>query len=103
MNKGTKVSWQIANGQARGNGITITDEDSDENILVAVNALGLHNGEDMGYHPVIWCSVSWLTVITDSVPDVPSVPSTNTPTDADKSNTQFAASQSPVNTLLPTN
>lgn len=62
MKKGTKVSWQLTLGTetapTRGNGVTISDEE-DGKVLVAVNDLGFGF---QGYHPVIQCTVTWLTV-----------------------------------------
>lgn len=64
MKKGTKVSWQIDGAPGvlppqRGNGVTISDEE-DGMVLVRVNSL---QGEDNpGYHIVISCTVTWLTV-----------------------------------------
>lgn len=73
MKKGTKVSWQISDSGRRGSGVTISDEDSNGTILVAVNDYGLLNTSDgwqltnmvvgpIGFHPVIHCTVTWLTV-----------------------------------------
>jgi hypothetical protein len=78
MKKGTKVSWQIAGVLRRGNGITISDEDSGT-IQVAVHDYGilLQTVQELplfalsdqqlmegpvGFHPVIHCTVTWLTV-----------------------------------------
>lgn len=70
MKKGTKVSWQapppgataeqVSQDCFRGNGVTITDEDTDGTILVAVNSLD--GGIFPAYHLVIHCTVTWLTV-----------------------------------------
>jgi len=59
MKKGTKVSWLVDGCAKRGNGITISDEDDTGHIVVAVNSL---MGEVLNYHPVINCTVTWLTV-----------------------------------------
>jgi len=59
MTKGTTVTWQIDKAPCRGRGITISDEENG-NILVAVDTL---RGEPFpGYHQVIFCSVTWLSV-----------------------------------------
>lgn len=59
MKKGTKVSWLVKDAGSRGYGQTITDE-QDGMVLVEVNTLC---GEPYpGYHRVINCSVTWLTV-----------------------------------------
>lgn len=59
MKKGTQVSWQVEGAPGRGNGATIADEDNGC-ILVKVNSM---QGEPfVGFHPVIYCTVSWLTV-----------------------------------------
>ena len=55
MKKSTKVTWQTKDGNT-GFGITISDEE-DGHILVAI----LTDGEK---HHVIWCTVTWLTVVT---------------------------------------
>jgi hypothetical protein len=59
MKKGTKVSWQVKGALGRGNGVVISDEE-DGGVLVAVNSM---TGEpNPGYHRVIHCTVTWLTV-----------------------------------------
>lgn len=59
MHHGTKVSWLTSGHTDRGHGVTISDEDPDGNIIVAVHDMfGEHNP---GYHPVIYCAVTWLT------------------------------------------
>lgn len=75
MKKGIKVSWQINGAPRRGAGTTIGDESDDGTILVAVEDFGLLLGNDLdawattnvvigpiGFHPVIHCSVTWLTI-----------------------------------------
>jgi hypothetical protein len=72
MKKGMKVSWQINGAGRRGIGTTISDEDGGT-ILVAVEDFGLLLPDDgwnlvnvvsgpLGFHPVIHCTVTWLTV-----------------------------------------
>lgn len=59
MKKGTKVSWTLGTGSGRGT--TISDED-DGLVLVRVETFA---GEpNPGYHQVISCTVTWLTVET---------------------------------------
>lgn len=60
MKKGTKVSWLIENHTVRGNGTVISDEE-DGHVMVAVNTLD-NSETPLGYHPVIYCTVTWLTV-----------------------------------------
>lgn len=73
MKKGTKVSWQINGAGRRGLGTTLNDEDADGTVLVAVADFGLLLPSDgwnlvnvvsgpLGFHPVIHCTVTWLTV-----------------------------------------
>lgn len=67
MKKNTLVSWQIPFGHdgkpipefnGRGHGFTITDEE-DGKVLVEVDTFA---GEPFaGFHPVIRCTVTWLT------------------------------------------
>lgn len=59
MKKNTVVSWQITGQNCRGTGLTISDEDEGGMILVRVNNLG--DEPPLGYHPVISCTVTWLT------------------------------------------
>ncbi|HEV3059762.1 MAG TPA: hypothetical protein VGY48_16035 [Vicinamibacterales bacterium] len=54
MKKGTLVSWSTKDGN-QGFGKVITDED-DGHVQVAV----MSDGEK---HHVIWCTVTWLTVV----------------------------------------
>jgi hypothetical protein len=65
MKKGTKVSWlvqnQIQGATIRGYGVTISDEENGH-ILVAVNG-GVIENIPAAYHPVIYCTVTWLTVV----------------------------------------
>lgn len=67
MKKNTKVSWRVDFGNSptkpfyigRGTGVLISDE-SDGRVLVAVDTMA---GEPFpGYHSVIYCTVTWLTV-----------------------------------------
>ena len=64
MKKGTRVSWRIhlpsdVIPRSLGHGTVITDEE-DGKVLVAVDSL---QGEsNPGYHIVICCTVTWLTV-----------------------------------------
>lgn len=60
MRMGTKVSWLVAGNVQRGNGVTITDEAPDGTILVAVNSM--FGEPNAGFHPVIHCTVTWLTI-----------------------------------------
>jgi len=60
MKKGTKVSWQIAGMHKRGHGTVISDEDGGK-VLVAVDSL--YGEPNPGYHQVICCTVTWLTVV----------------------------------------
>lgn len=62
MRKFTKVSWLI-NGQiTRGLGVTCSDVDELGCVLVSVEHLA---GEpNPGYHIVIRCTVTWLTIET---------------------------------------
>jgi len=67
MKKGTRVSWLIEGQTNRGNGKTISDE-QDGQVLVAVDSFA---GEPPhGYHPVINCTVTWLTAapVAESAP-----------------------------------
>ncbi len=64
MKKNTRVSWQVAGLLHRGSGVVISDEENGK-VLVAVDHMG---GEpNPGYHPVICCTVTWLTVETSTV------------------------------------
>jgi hypothetical protein len=72
MKKGTRVSWLIdprAVSQ-RGVGVTITDADSDGNVLVAVESLT--GGKPPGYKMVIHCVTTWLKV--EALPAAPAAP-----------------------------
>lgn len=60
MKKGTLVSWQVTGETKRGFGVVRSDEDECGGVLVAVNNLG--DEPFRGYHPVIYCTVTWLTV-----------------------------------------
>lgn len=65
MKKGTLVSWQIENAMGRGQGVTCSDEDEMGTILVAVNNFASPSApgsQHIGYHPVIHCTITWLTV-----------------------------------------
>ena len=59
MKKGTKVSWLVEGNTQRGNGLVISDE---ENGMVLVRVDTLHGEPNPGYHIVISCTVTWLTV-----------------------------------------
>lgn len=64
MKKGTQVSWQVVGAVARGHGVVISDEENGC-VLVHVNTL---MGEPFpGYHQVIHCTVTWLTVEQEAV------------------------------------
>ena len=60
MKKNTKVSWLAEGATIRGTGVTISDEDSDGTILVAVDK-GVFEYIPLSYHLVIHCTVTWLT------------------------------------------
>lgn len=62
MKKGTKVSWQVLGQTKRGLGVVRSDEDECGGVLVSVQTLG--DEPFPGYHPVIYCTVTWLTVET---------------------------------------
>lgn len=73
MKKGTKVSWQINGAGRRGIGATISDQDNDGTILVSVDDFGMLLPDTpwslvnvvcgpLGFHPVIHCTATWLTV-----------------------------------------
>ena len=59
MKKGTKVSWQVKGAPMRGSGLVISDEE-DGMVLVRVDTLD--GSPNPGYHIVISCTVTWLTV-----------------------------------------
>lgn len=61
MKKGTIVSWQIQGAVNRGRGKVISDE-TDGCVQVAVDYFGEEGEKILGYHPVIHCTVTWLTV-----------------------------------------
>lgn len=63
MKKGTKVSWLVEAeiDTVRGHGVTISDEE-DGHILVAVDGGVMSPSIPGAYHPVIYCTVTWLTV-----------------------------------------
>lgn len=56
------VSWQIQGAANRGRGTIITDE-IDGHVLVSVDYFGEENEKILGYHPVINCTVTWLSEI----------------------------------------
>ena len=62
MKKNTIVSWLIQGAENRGHGKTISNEDEYGCILVAADYFGEENEKILGYHPVIHCTVTWLTV-----------------------------------------
>lgn len=68
MKKGKKVTWKIDAGTYSpvGNGVTLSDEE-DGHVIVAVNVLGSEQAP-LGYHPVIYCAVTWLTVVPEPAP-----------------------------------
>lgn len=59
MKKNTKVSWTLSNRipEQRGNGTVISDE-VDGHVLVSVDSL--FGEPNQGFHPVIYCAVTWL-------------------------------------------
>ena len=72
MKKGTKVSWQVPGAAGPGNGIVIADEDNTGHVPVAVESLV---GEgNPGWHPLIWCSVTWLKAIETPAESQPTPP-----------------------------
>lgn len=59
MKPNTKVSWLVTGMKIRGNGVIITDLGNGK-VLVSVNSM---SGEpNAGFHPVIYCTITWLTV-----------------------------------------
>lgn len=62
MKKGTKVGWFLQGGSQSGSGEVISDEENGH-VLVAVNSLRGESPENLGYHPVIRCAVTWLNVL----------------------------------------
>lgn len=62
MKKNTKVSWLAEGATIRGTGVTISDEDDQGTVLVAVDA-GVFEAIPLAYHIVIRCTVTWLTVV----------------------------------------
>jgi hypothetical protein len=72
MKINTKVSWLVRGYTDRGQGTVIMDEDNDGFVVVAVDHFfGEHN---LGYHPLIWCSTSWLEVESEPAPEADSAP-----------------------------
>jgi hypothetical protein len=63
MKKGTKVSWALKDNAGTGTGTVISDE-VDGHVQVAVDTQ-TGGGTTVTYemHYVIWCTVTWLTVI----------------------------------------
>jgi hypothetical protein len=62
MKKGINVSWKLEGFEARGSGVTLSDEENGY-VLVAVNNFGYGSEVPaLKYHPVIWCAVTWLMV-----------------------------------------
>ena len=61
MKKGTNVSWLLSGQTGRGHGVTIADEENGH-VLVAVDYMTSDDIVPLGYHPVIYCTVTWLTV-----------------------------------------
>lgn len=59
MKKNTKVSWHVQGNLSAGNG-TVISEEEDGHVLVAVNSF--YGEPPFGYHPVIYCTVTWLIV-----------------------------------------
>lgn len=59
MKKGTRVSWLVQGALLRGSGKVITDE---ENGTVDVAVDSLQGEPNPGYHVVIHCTVTWLTI-----------------------------------------
>lgn len=60
MTSGTRVSWTMPSG-TKGCGQTITDE-SGGHIQVAVDPESMLCSNHV-MHVVIWCAVTWLTVV----------------------------------------
>jgi hypothetical protein len=65
MKKGTKVSWFAEGATVRGTGVTISDEDEYGTVLVAVYK-GVFQDIPIAYHMVIHCTVTWLSVVTQT-------------------------------------
>lgn len=63
MKKGTKVSWKLKDNAGTGTGTVLTDEE-DGRVQVAVETQS-GGGQTTAYemHFIIWCTVTWLTVI----------------------------------------
>jgi hypothetical protein len=59
MKKGMKVSWLAEGATIRGHGTVISDEENGR-VLVAVDG-GVLQSIPFAYHPVIYCTVTWLT------------------------------------------
>jgi len=64
---GVRVCWTLKDG-THGEGITVGDEDSSGRILVAVDPLQPDPNRRLAqasleFHPVIYCTVTWLTII----------------------------------------
>jgi hypothetical protein len=67
LRKGTKVSWLINPNMPsrRGQGTVLSEED-DGHVFVSVDTF---EGEaNPGYHPVIYCTVTWLTPVEEPTP-----------------------------------
>jgi hypothetical protein len=54
------VSWLAEGATVRGHGTVISDEENGR-VLVAVDG-GVLTSLPIAYHPVIYCTVTWLTV-----------------------------------------
>jgi hypothetical protein len=59
MKKGTRVSWLVQGATQHGSGLVISDE---ENGMVLVRVDSLAGEPNPGYHIVISCTVTWLTI-----------------------------------------
>jgi len=62
MTKGTVVSWQVKGAPMRGFGVVIADEEEGYQGYVNVAVETLDGSPNPGYHIVIRCSTTWLTV-----------------------------------------
>jgi len=64
--RGQRVCWTLKDG-SRGEGVTATDE-IDGHIMVAVDPLQpdpnrKYAQSSLEFHPLIFCTVTWLTII----------------------------------------
>lgn len=69
MTPGQKVGWTLKNGET-GTGSVVLVSDSGAHALVAVDPVDPAKFPDrkfaqssLEFHPTIWCTVTWLTVL----------------------------------------